>query len=104
MNSMPIFEHCLFRLQFDSELYDNVTDALLSYPQRELTFVALPVQAHTYPLESITEQVSGYKSKTLLEVTVHCNEARAIYQHLRGLLPNAALQLQLMPLLQPDWL
>lgn len=104
MALMQSFEQCIFRLQFDSEIYDSVTDALLSYPQRELTFVALPVQAHTYPLENITEQVSGYKNKTLLEVTVNCDEAESIYQHLRAELPSAALQVQLMPLLQPEWL
>jgi len=98
------FEQCIFRLQFDSDIYDSVTDALLSYAHRELTFVALPVQAHTYPLENITEQVSGYKDKTLLEVTIECDEAQAIYQHLRSELPSANLQLQLMPLLQPKWL
>lgn len=104
MSVMQEFEQCIFRLQFDSEIYDSVTDALLSYSQRDLIFVALPVQAHTYPLENITEQVSGYKDKTILEVTVQCEEARSIYQHLRAELPSAALQVQLMPLLTPGWL
>ena len=62
------------------------------------------MQAHTYPLESITEQVSGYQNKTLLEVTVHSTEAQAIYRHLHQSLPQASFQVQLMPLLQPDWL
>ncbi|MBO1923343.1 MULTISPECIES: DUF3240 family protein [Thiomicrorhabdus] len=98
------FKQCILRLQFDSELYDSVTDALLSYPQEQLTFVALPVQAHTYPLENISEQVSGYKNKTMLEVTVDCEQSKSIYLHIREQLPRGGIQVQLMPLLEPDWL
>lgn len=96
------FEKCILRLQFDSSLYDSVTDAVLSYPQQKLTFIALPVQAHTYPLEHISEQVSGYKNKTLLEVTVSCEEAKPIWQHIREQIPQAGLQVQLMPLIELD--
>ncbi|MBN2647289.1 MAG: DUF3240 family protein [Thiotrichales bacterium] len=94
-----VSESCLLRLQFASELYDSVTDALLSYPERELSFVALAVQAHAYPLQSMSEQVSGYQDKTLLEVTVFKTEALALYRHIQQNLPQADLQVQLMPLL-----
>lgn len=95
-------QDCILRLVFSHGLYDEMTDVLLSFPERELTFVSLDIQAHTHPLESITEQVSGFKLKKMVEVTIEQNSAKRLQQHIIQNLPQANIQIQLLPLLALD--
>ena len=81
-------QDCIFRLIFSHELYDEMTDVLLSFPERELAFVSLDIQAHMHPLESITEQVSGFKCNKMVEVTIEQGEAKRLHQHIVQSLPQ----------------
>jgi len=90
---------CILKLILDDELYDEMTDCLLIFPQRELEFMGFSVQAHTQTLEDISEQVSGYKQKMVIEITTNDSEAENIYQHLRSNLTEAKFEVQLFPLL-----
>lgn len=90
---------CILKLIFDDELYDEVTDGLLAFPQRELEFMGYSVQAHTKSLEAITEQVSGFKQRMVIEISTDANEAGKIYQYLKDALAEAAFEGQLFPLL-----
>jgi len=92
----------LLKLVFDHALYDEMTDVLLSFPERELSFMSLDVQAHMQPLENITEQVSGFKRKKMIEINTHQDEARHLYRYITENLPQAKLQAQLIPLLSLD--
>ena len=92
-------QKCILKLIFDNELYDEITDSLLEFPQRELEFMGFAVQAHTQSLENISEQVSGFKQKMVIEITTEALEAKQIYQYLKENLPLASFQGQLFPLL-----
>lgn len=92
-------QNCILRLVFSHGLYDEMTDVLLSFPERELAFVSLDIQAHMQPLESISEQVSGFKRKKMIEVTTEQGEAKRLHQHITQNLPQANFQAQLLPLL-----
>ncbi len=95
-------QDCILRLVFSHGIYDEMTDVLLSFPGRELAFVSLDIQAHMQPLESITEQVSGFKRKKMVEVTIDQDEAKRLHQHITQNLPQANFQAQLLPLLALD--
>lgn len=76
-----------------------MTDSLLSFPDRELEFMGFSVQAHTQTLEDISEQVSGYKQKMVIEITTDENEALKIAQYVKEILADAHFEGQLFPLL-----
>ncbi len=92
-------QKCILKLIFDNDLYDEMTDCLLSFPSRELEFMGSAVQAHTKSLEDISEQVSGFKQKMVIEISTEENEARHIYQYLKETLSKAPFEGQLFPLL-----
>ena len=54
-------QKCILKIILDNDLYDEMTDSLLTFPLRELEFMGFSVQAHTRSLEDISEQVSGFK-------------------------------------------
>jgi len=91
---------CILKLIFDIELYDEITDSLLAFPQRELEFLGFAVQAHTQSLEDIREQVSGFKQKMVIEISTQETEAKQIYQYLKENLSLASFQGQLLPILK----
>jgi len=91
---------CILRLIFDENLYDEITDCLLTFPHRELEFMGFAVQAHTHSLEDISEKVSGFKQKRLLEITTNEHEAENIYHYLQQSLAQAYFEVQLYPLLK----
>jgi hypothetical protein len=93
---------CILKLILDNDLYDEMTDSLLSFPDRELEFMGFSVQAHTQSLEDISEQVSGFKQKMVIEITTNEIEAKKIYQHLKAILTEALFEGQLFPLLNFD--
>ncbi len=102
MNNVPMTHtssDCILKLIFDQQLYDEMTDVLLSFPERSLEFLSLDVQAHMQPLENITEEVSGFKRKKMIEVNTQADEAKRLYHYIVGKLPSAQLQAQLLPLL-----
>ena len=90
---------CILKLILDEDLYDEMTDSLLTFPDRELEFMGFSVQAHTQALEDISEQVSGFKQKMVIEITTDVNEARRIYQYIKETLTEARFEGQLFPLL-----
>ncbi|GEM_PF-1377987 len=90
---------CILKLIFDQQLYDEMTDVLLSFPERSLEFLSLEVQAHMQPLENITEEVSGFKRKKMIEVNTQVDEAKRLYRYILDNFPQAQLQAQLLPLL-----
>ena len=90
---------CILKLILDDDLYDEMTDSLLSFPDRELEFMGFSVQAHTQSLEDISEQVSGFKQKMVIEITTDVNEAGKIYQYIKETLTEAHFEGQLFPLL-----
>ncbi len=92
-------QDCILRLIFSHGLYDEMTDVLLSFPERQLAFVSLDIQAHMQPLESISEQVSGFKRKKMVEVTIEQEVAKRLHQYIIQNLPQANFQAQLLPLL-----
>ncbi|WP_019557407.1 DUF3240 family protein [Thiomicrorhabdus arctica] len=93
---------CILRLIFSHELYDEMTDVLFSFPERELEFMSLDIQAHMQSLESITEQVSGFKRRKMVEVTIEQGEAKRLHRHITQSLPQVKFQAQLLPLLTLD--
>ncbi len=95
-------ENCILKLIFDLPLYDEMTDVLLSFPGRHLEFISLDSQAHMQPLENITEQVSGFKRKKIIEVNTSVAEAKQLHRYILDALPSAHLQAQLLPLLSLD--
>ncbi len=99
-------QSCILKLVFGNYLYDEMTDALLSFPERELAFLSVKVQSHTQETpvhaQSITEQVSGFKRQRLIEITVNQDEAKRLIQHIKLSLPQAEVQAQLIPLLSLD--
>jgi len=102
MNALPMTHassDCILKLIFDQQLYDEMTDVLLSFPERSLEFLSLDVQAHMQPLENITEEVSGFKRKKIIEVNTQVDEAKRLYRYIVDTLPNTNLQAQLLPLL-----
>lgn len=90
---------CILKLILDNDLYDEMTDSLLSFPARELEFMGFSVQAHMQTLEDISEQVSGFKQKMVIEITTHEIEARQIALYLKKTLAEAHFEGQLFPLL-----
>jgi len=90
---------CILKLILDEDLYDEMTDSLLSFPGRELEFMGFSVQAHTHSLEDISEQVSGFKQKMVIEITTDENEAREIYLYVKETLTEACFESQLFPML-----
>ncbi|GKT11068.1 MAG: hypothetical protein ISEC1_P0031 [Thiomicrorhabdus sp.] len=102
MNNVPITDassDCILKLIFDQQLYDEMTDVLLSFPERPLEFLSLDVQAHMQPLENITEEVSGFKRKKMIEVNTESDEAKRLYRYIIDTLPSVQLYAQLLPLL-----
>jgi len=91
---------CILKLILNEDLYDEMIDSLLSFPGRELEFMGFSVQAHTQSLEDISEQVSGFKQKMVIEITTDENEAKAIHQHVKDNLTEASFESQLFPLLK----
>jgi len=94
--------NCILRLLFDQPLYDEMTDVLLAFPDRPLEFVSLDVQAHMQPLENITEEVSGFKRKKVIEVNTDSGEAKRLYRYIVESLPSSRIEGQLLPLLALD--
>ena len=90
---------CILKLILDTDLYDEMTDSLLSFPDRELEFFGLSVQAHTQSLDDISEQVSGFKQKMVIEITTNENEAVKIVNYVKETLTEAHFEGQLFPLL-----
>ncbi|MCU7938632.1 MAG: DUF3240 family protein [gamma proteobacterium symbiont of Bathyaustriella thionipta] len=90
---------CILKLILDEDLYDEMTDSLQTFPRRELEFMGFSVQAHTQSLENISEQVSGFKQKMLIEITTDENEAGEIYQYVKESLSEAVFEVQLSPLM-----
>jgi hypothetical protein len=90
---------CILKLLFENDLYDEITDCLLSFPERELEFMGYEVQSHTKSLDDIREQVSGFKLNMVIEITTDENEAKSIYRYLKQALPQAQFEGQLIPLL-----
>ncbi len=95
-------QKCILRLIVDNGLYDSMTDCLLTFPEREREFMGFSIQAHTQMLGEISEQVSGFKQKILIEISTHNDEARLIYQHVKSTLTEASFETQLYPLLELD--
>ena len=93
---------CILKLIFNNDLYDEITDSLLAFPQRELEFMGFSVQAHTQSLDDISEQVSGFKQKMVIEINTDENEAGKIYHYLKKTLSQASFEGQLFPLLNFD--
>lgn len=93
---------CILKLIFNDDLYDEITDSLLAFPQRKLEFMGFSVQAHTQSLEDIREQVSGFKQKMVIEINTDENEAGTIYHYLKETLSEASFEGQLFPLLNLD--
>jgi len=93
---------CVLKLIFDQQLYDEMTDVLLAFPERPLEFLSLDVQAHMQPLENITEEVSGFKRKKIIEVNTQAEEARRLYRYILEALPSSRIEGQLLPLLALD--
>lgn len=92
-------QQCILKLILDEDLYNEMTDSLLSFPGRELEFMGFSVQAHTQTLEDICEQVSGFKQKMIIEITTDENEAVKIAQYVKETLADAHFEGQLFPLL-----
>ncbi|MCK5664235.1 MAG: DUF3240 family protein [Thiotrichaceae bacterium] len=92
-------QKCILKLLLDEALYDEMTDSLLSFPDRELEFMGFSVQAHTQTLEDISEQVSGFKQKMVIEISTDENEAVKIAQYVKETLADAHFEGQLFPLL-----
>ncbi len=90
---------CILKLLFDQPLYDEMTDVLLAFPDRPLEFISLDVQAHMQPLENITEEVSGFKRKKIIEVNTSAGEAKKLYRYIVESLPSSHIEGQLLPLL-----
>ncbi len=90
---------CILRLTLDSALYDEMTDCLLTFPQRQLEFNGFSVQAHTRELDDIKEQVSGFKKKMQIEIITDSNEAAVIYSHIKTNLNQAKFDVVAYPLL-----
>ncbi|MCF6254003.1 MAG: DUF3240 family protein [Thiomicrorhabdus sp.] len=93
---------CILKLIFDQQLYDEMTDVLLAFPERPLEFLSLDVQAHMQPLENITEEVSGFKRKKIIEVNTQAEEGRQLYRYIIDALPSSHIEGQLLPLLALD--
>ncbi len=92
-------QSCILKLILDNDLYDEMTDSLLSFPDRELEFMGYSVQAHTQSLEDISEQVSGFKQKMVIEITTNEDEAVKIVHYVKKTLTEARFEGQLFPLL-----
>jgi len=92
-------QKCILKLICEHDLYDEITDSLLSFPQRNLEFMGFSVQSHSQDLFDIREQVSGFKEKMVIEITTEEMEAKQIYQYLKNNLSQANFQGQLFPLL-----
>ncbi len=92
-------QKCILKIILDNDLYDEMTDSLLTFPLRELEFMGFSVQAHTRSLEDISEQVSGFKQKMVIEITTDDIEAEKIYQYVKQTLTEANFEVQLFPLL-----
>lgn len=92
-------QSCILKLILDNDLYDEMTDSLLSFPDRELEFMGHSVQAHTQSLEDISEQVSGFKQKMVIEITTNEDEAGKIVRYVKETLTEAHFEGQLFPLL-----
>ena len=90
---------CILKLILDDGLYDEMTDCLLSFPDRELEFMGFSVQAHTQSLEEISEQVSGFKQKMVIEITTNEMEAKKIHSYVKKILAEASFEGQLFPML-----
>jgi hypothetical protein len=93
-------QRCILKLILTNELYDEMTDTLLTFPDRKLEFLGISVQAHTQALSDISEQVSGFKQKMVIEITTDEHEAKEIFQFLKKNLPEARFEGQLFPLLK----
>lgn len=93
---------CILKLILDNELYDEMTDCLLSFPDRELEFMGFSVQAHTQSLDEISEQVSGFKQKMVIEITTNEMEAKKIHSYVKKILTEAYFEGQLFPMLNFD--
>ncbi|MCK5697847.1 MAG: DUF3240 family protein [Gammaproteobacteria bacterium] len=92
-------QQCILKLVFDNSLYDEITDSLLTFPDKELEFMGYLVQAHTKTLGDIREQVSGFKQNMVIEITTHEEEAVKIIRYIKDVLADAPFDYQLLPLL-----
>jgi len=92
----------ILKLNFSHDLYDDMTDSLLAFPGGELDFMAYSVQAHGRKLENISEQVSGFKQKMVIEINTEQNQAEQIYHHLKESMSSASFNYQLYPLIALD--
>ncbi len=90
---------CILKLILDNELYDAITDSLLTFPHRTLDFVGHSVQAHTQSLNDLSEQVSGFKQKMVIEINTTATEAGDICRFIQKVLPQAEFDTQLFPLM-----
>ncbi|MBF6058751.1 MULTISPECIES: DUF3240 family protein [Thiomicrorhabdus] len=99
---MSLPQACVLRLSFKSELYDEMTDALLGFPHRRLSFWGTGIQMHHEQLQAITEQVSGYQRQSVIEVKTDLQEAEVLYRHLYEAV--SGFDTCLIPILQPEWL
>ncbi|WP_319381118.1 DUF3240 family protein [Thiomicrorhabdus sp.] len=99
---MTLPQACVLHISFKSELYDAMTDALLSFPHRPLSFWGTGIQMHHRELEAITERVSGYQKQSMIEVKTDLQEAELLYRHLKESI--SGFDCWLLPMLQPDWL
>jgi len=93
---------CILKLIFDQQIYDEITDVLLAFPERPLEFLSMDVQAHMQPLENITEEVSGFKRKKIIEVNTQADEAKRLYRYILNALPSSNIEGQLLPLMALD--
>jgi hypothetical protein len=97
---------CILKLIFNQDLYDEMTDAILSFPPRELAFLSMQIQVHSQATpehaQSITEQVSGFKRQRLIEITLLQDEAQQVFKYISESLPQASFEAQLVPLLSLD--
>lgn len=92
-------QKCILKLILDNDLYDAMTDTLLTFPARELEFMGHSVQAHTQSLSDISEQVSGFKQKMVIEITTDTDEAKEIYHYVKATLTEASFEGQLFSML-----
>ncbi len=92
-------QKCILRLILETGLYDEMTDCLLTFPDRELEFMGLSVQAHTRDLGEISEQVSGFKQKMMIEINTNSEESVGILRHIKNQLTEARFESQLIHLL-----
>ena len=93
---------CLMCLRIQAQAYDLMAELLLSYPERELNFVAKPLQIHHAELSTMSEKVSGFQNGYELQIKTNMQEAQQIDAYLQNT-SHVQYELMLRPLLSVTW-